>query len=133
MIKSEKATYSLTALNEGLTQLEEVCLTARLKACYFPIYDSLKKVSEWLEDYGGNRHAFYCCRLEEYKNRLYNHYKETSKADFARLARLTKRDMTENILSILREGEDGNVNIVCPPAPSLWIFFLAQVYNGNIR
>lgn len=112
MIKTEKTTYSLVALNEGLTQLQEVRLTARLKACYYPIFDSLKSICEWLEDYGGNKHAFYCCRLEEYRNRLYNHYKETTKADFARLARLTKQDMTENILSILREGEAGNVNIV---------------------
>ena len=112
MIKTEKATYSLVALNEGLKQLQKVRLTARLKACYYPIFDSLKSISEWLEDYGGNCAAFYCCRLEEYRDRLYYHYNETTKADFARLARLTKRDMTENILSILHEGEAGNVNIV---------------------
>lgn len=112
MIKTEKATYSRLALNEGLKQLKAVHLTASRKACYYPIFDSLKTVSEWLEDYAGNRAAFYCCRLEEYRDRLYRHYKETTKADFARLARLTKRDMTENILSILREGEAGNVNIV---------------------
>ncbi len=104
--------YKVTQVYLYILPIEKVRLTARLKACYFPIYDSLKKVCEWLEDYGGNRHAFYCYRLEEYKDRLYNHYKETTKADFARLARLTKRDMTENILSILREGEAGNVNIV---------------------
>lgn len=108
MIKTEKATYSRLALNEGLKQLKAVHLTASRKACYYPIFDSLKTVSEWLEDYAGNRAAFYCCRLEEYRDRLYRHYKETTKADFARLARLTKRDMTENILSILREGEAGN-------------------------
>mgnify|MGYP007025203584 CR=1 FL=1 len=66
MIKTEKATYSLVALNEGLTQLQEVRLTARLKACYYPIFDSLKSICEWLEDYGGNKHAFYCCRLVEF-------------------------------------------------------------------
>ena len=37
---------------------------------------------------------------------------KVEKATYSRLARLAKRDMIENILSILREGEAGNVNIV---------------------
>ena len=91
---------------------QAVNLTAARKNCYYPIYSNLNEIKNWLEDYGGNRHAFYCYHLEEYRNRLYSHYKETTKADFARLARLAKRDMTENILSIFREGEAGNVDIV---------------------
>ena len=116
MVKPEKAAYSRLALNEGLKQLKAVHLTAARKNsgpdCYYPIYSNLNEIKNWLEDYGGNRHAFYCYHLEEYRNRLYNHYKETTKSDFSRLARLSKRDMIENILSILREGEAGNVNIV---------------------
>ena len=111
MIKIEKAAYGRLALNEGMKQLKSVHLTATRKNCYYPIYSNLNEIKNWLEDYGGNRHAFYCYRLEEYMDRLYNHYKETTKADFARLARLTKRDMIENILSILREGKAGNVDI----------------------
>lgn len=112
MIKVEKATYSRLALNEGMKQIKAVRLTAARKDCYYPIYSDLQAANNWLEDYGGNRHAFYCYHLEEYRNRLYKHYKETTKADFSRLARLAKRDMIENILSILREGKAGNVNIV---------------------
>lgn len=112
MVKPEKAAYSRLALNEGLKQLKAVHLTAARKNCYYPIYSNLNEIKNWLEDYGGNRHAFYCYHLEEYRNRLYNHYKETTKSDFSRLARLSKMDMIENILSILREGEAGNVNIV---------------------
>lgn len=109
MIKVEKATYSRLALNEGLKQLKAVHLTAARKNCYYPIYSDLNAVNDWLEDNAGNRFAFSCYYLQEYRDRLYKHYKETTKADFARLA---KRDMIENILSILREGEAGNVNIV---------------------
>lgn len=112
MIKSEKATYSRLALNEGLKQIKAVRLTAAWKNCYYPIYSDLQAANNWLENHAGNRFAFSCYRLQEYRDRLYNHYKETTKADFARLARLSKRDMTENILSIFREGEAGNVNIV---------------------
>ena len=112
MIKVEKATYSRLALNEGLKQIKAVHLTATRKNCYYPIYSDLNAVNNWLEDNAGNRFAFSCYHLEEYRDRLYKHYKETTKADFARLARLAKRDMIENILSILRESEAGNVNIV---------------------
>ena len=112
MIKVEKATYSRLALNEGLKQIKAVRLTASRKACYYPIYSNLNSANNWLEDHAGNCFAFSCYHLEEYRDRLYKHYKETTKADFSRLARLAKRDMIENILSILREGEAGNVNIV---------------------
>lgn len=112
MIKVEKATYSRLALNEGLKQLKAVHLTAARKNCYYPIYSDLNAINDWLEDNAGNRFAFSCYYLQEYRDRLYNHYKGTTKAGFARLARLAKREMIENILSILREGEAGNVNIV---------------------
>ena len=78
MVKPEKAAYSRLALNEGLKQLKAVHLTAARKNCYYPIYSNLNEIKNWLEDYGGNRHAFYCYHLEEYRNRLYNQYKETT-------------------------------------------------------
>ncbi len=112
MKEFEKAAYSRLALNEGMKQIKAVRLTAPRKNCYYPIYSDLKAANNWLEDYAGNRHAFYCYQLEEYKDRLYNHYKETTAADFARLARRAKRAMMENINSIFRDGEAGSLDIV---------------------
>lgn len=108
----EKATYSRLSLNEGLKQLKAVHLTAARKNCYYPIYSNLKAANDFLEDHAGNYFAFYSYRLEEYKERLYNHFKDTTTADFSRLARLAKRDLIENVLAILREAEAGNVNLV---------------------
>lgn len=112
MLKIEKATYSRLALNEGMKQIKSVHLTAARKNCYYPIYSDLKAANNWLEDYGGNSAAFYCYQLEEYKDRLYNHFKETTAAEFARLARRAKRAMIDNINAIFRDGEAGSLNIV---------------------
>lgn len=112
MMKFEKATYGRLALNEGLKQIKAVHLTAARKDCYYPIYSDLKSANNWLEDYAGNRHAFYCYQLEEYKDRLYNHYKETTATEFAKLARRAKRAMIENIGLIFKDWENGSLDIV---------------------
>ena len=93
MKEFEKAAYSRLALNEGMKQIKAVRLTAPRKNCYYPIYSDLKAANNWLEDYAGNRHAFYCYQL-------------------ARLARRAKRAMMENINSIFRDGEAGSLDIV---------------------
>ena len=112
MLKFEKATYSRLALNEAMKQLKAVHITARWKSCYYPIYSDLNAINVWLEDHAGNSAAFHCYYLEEYKDRLYNHYKDTTAKQFSRLARLAKRDMIENIHSIFRDGKAGLLNII---------------------
>lgn len=112
MLKMEKATYSRTALEEGLKQLKGIRLTVRLKAGHYTLYYNLKQVCEWLEDYAGNSAAFYSCHLEQYKDRLYHHYSDTTKAEFSRLARLSRNELSGIIHDIFQEGEQGNVNII---------------------
>ena len=112
MIKPEKASYSRLALNEGLKQLKSVHLTTTRKNCHYPLFYELNKINEWLEDNAGNRFAFHCYYLEEYKDRLYNHYSDTTKKELSRLARLSKSDMINNIESIFQCGANGSVDIL---------------------
>lgn len=112
MLKAEKATYSRTALESGIKQLKGIRLTVRQKAGHHALCYELKQVCEWLEDNAGNSAAFYSCYLEQYKDRLYRHYKTTTKAELSKLARLAKKELLEIIQSIFHYGEQGSVNIV---------------------
>jgi len=112
MIKPEKAAYSRLALNEGLKQLKAVHLTAARKNCYYPIYSNLNEIKNWLEDYGGNRHAFYCYHLEDFNRSNYRPVIARFDNTTCWLSLAACTTTSENILSIFREGEAGNVDIV---------------------
>lgn len=112
MLKTEKATYSKSALEAGEKQLKGIRLTVRQKAGHYTLCHELKQACEWLEDYAGNPAAFYSCHLEQYKDHLYHHYKTTTKAELSKLARLAKKELLEIIQSIFQYGEQGSVNIV---------------------
>ena len=52
MLKTEKATYSRTALEAGEKQLKGIRLTVRQKAGHYTLYYNLKQACEWLEEIG---------------------------------------------------------------------------------
>lgn len=112
MLKTEKATYSRIALEAEEKQLKGIRLTVRQKAGHYTLYYNLKQACEWLEDNAGNPAAFYSYHLEQYKDRLYHHFKSTTKAELSRLARLAKKELLETVQAIFQYGEQGSVNII---------------------